>query len=193
MHSTSAPPARELAAPQARQYGGMTTTALLPPTPEQLLAVVHRTDTPDDGLTLLHLATPTNVVVPIGADRTPAGWRLGPLTVPDTGDILGDVLGLVMRTHQEGHRYLDLSTCDHPARFVKVLRSGTRQVAFGADLLVRGPQVVGELDVPPSALVALLELWQDRPDIAAAGVVELGEAPYLVEGGPSYLLLSRAA
>ena len=171
----------------------MTTTPAptrpLPPTPEQLLAVLDNTTTSDDGLTVLHLATAVHVTVPVGADRDGGMWRIGRSRRPDTGDIVGDGLRLVHDSFQEGDRYLDLSDPSRPARFVKVRRSGSRLVAFGSDLLVGGPQVVAEPQVDPAALVSVLHAWQDQPDIGRAGVVRFGGVPLLVEGSDSYLLL----
>lgn len=122
---------------------------------------------------LMHLVTPASVVGGIGVEFSGGRYSYRGFARAANGDdavtIAGDLLAVVHAGHRPTDTYLDLT--GSPTGWVKVLRSGFRQVAFGTDLLFGAPLVQIAADVPAGAAAQL-----------AAGVVEQWQAGTLHDG-----------
>jgi hypothetical protein len=94
--------------------------------------------------------------------------------------------------HQVGDEYLDLGTQANPHSWVKVLRSGTKMVAFGTSTLFEAP----EISLVPGVRLAALEsalIGLEEGTLAPPSMVDDGTGrQILIEGTQKSWLLVPA-
>ena len=111
-----------------------TTTA--PPTPQSLEIAAARLGPALRPEMYLHLALPTSDAIGLQVRRGARGWRWRGVSVNSlTPDAACQLAALGYR---DGDVYLDLEAPD-PAAWVKPIRSGSRVILFGMDVLFASP------------------------------------------------------
>jgi hypothetical protein len=124
-----------------------------PPTPQELKAAMTRLPVAPSLAVALHLALP-KCEVPSVSVRV----RLGELYYRDAhivtaANVYVTASRLAALGHQAADEYLDLSEDTNPHSWVKVIKSGSRMVAFGTTTLFAAP----EISLIPGVRLAALE------------------------------------
>lgn len=143
--------------------GRVVTTTSFPPPPDAVLAALRRLPgaVSSPAAAVLHLATPVHVAVGVEA-RAANGWftvRTHSVAALEPGlvEMVRAATAASAAAHEDGDEYLDLS--GDPSTWVKVLRSGFRRVAFGADVLFGGPLTTVEDGVSDQDVRDWVRLW----------------------------------
>jgi hypothetical protein len=145
--------------------------------------------TPADGgmMRALHLALPVDVAAQVAVELTSTAMTWRGVTVARSGDDAFDAARLALLGRREGDRFLDLE--DTPDRWVKVIHSGHRKIAFGATLMLGLPSVVADVRVEDRTVRSVVRGL-------AAGEVRIGEVTdsgVVVTGGRKMLMIRPAA
>jgi hypothetical protein len=151
-----------------------------PPSGKQIRAALRRLPC-DPGLAgALHLALPVGEVPSIAVRHTGQGFTYrGQLVRPrqDYADLAAEV---ARAGHMPSDCYLDLSGA--PSGWAKVLRTGTKKVMFGAQLLFGAPRILLEPSLGEAVGIAILETWLDGSILALPSIVTVGTERVLVAG-----------
>jgi hypothetical protein len=109
----------------------------------------------DPLLTALHLALPVGepASCSVRLSRRELRWR--DVGVSRSGDAATDALLLAQLGQRAGDQFFTLSETD-PARWVKILASGRRDVVYGSVCLLGLPPVVADRGLAPEAVTATL-------------------------------------
>ena len=176
----------------AAGQGGAVSTSTTPPALTALLDALGRlpAGTPRRAA-LMHLATPTGVVGGVGVRFVGGRYSYRGYSRAAGGDdavtVAADVLAVVRAGHRDADTYLDLSAV--PCRWLKVARSGFRQVAFGSDVLFGGPLIQLDATFGPTEAAALAERVLEA---TLAGTLEDGDR-VVVDGALAVVQLSEGA
>lgn len=128
----------------------------------------------------LHLALPIDAVGGIDAWRDQTGWHWRDVTVPAFGDPIDEIVELVRRGQREDDQLLELS--GDPLSWLKILRSGTRRIVFGSDLLFDLPPIVVDLSVSDELVVGVCRRSLAGARFEAPAVVVVGDETALLDG-----------
>lgn len=133
------------------------TLTLSRPSPDSLRNASRRVGSANDAAVLLHLALPVSDAVGLQCRRDLNGWTWRGFSVSTvTADSAARLAALGYR---DTDRYLDLEGTE-PQHWVKPIRSGSRMVTFGSDLLFGAPLLLLDPDQSlqaPEAIEALLD------------------------------------
>lgn len=146
------------------------TLTLSRPTPESLRNASRRVGSPNDAAVLLHLALPVSDAVGLQCRRDLNGWAWRGFSISTV--TAESAARLAALGYRDTDRYLDLEGAE-PQHWVKPVRSGSRIVTFGSDLLFGAPLLLLDPDqsqLVPAAIKALLDgdlrpgvKWQGLP------------------------------
>ena len=151
-----------------------------PPSGKQIRAALRRLPR-DPGLAgALHLALPVGEVPSIAVRHTGRGLTYRGQLVPPRPDYADLAAEVARAGHMPSDCYLDLS--EEPDGWVKVLRTGTKKVMFGAQLLFGAPRILLEPSLTEDAGIAVLKTWLDGSILAPPSIVTVGTGRVLVAG-----------
>lgn len=136
----------------------------------------------------VHLATPVDAPVGMATWLEEGAWHYRGHRVAGLSDPVTTALALAHAGHTPDSRYHDLD-CDDPASWCKLVRSGSRQMLFGSDVLLGAPTVAAAADVPARAIFQALRLWLTDPTFRPPTVVTLPEGACLLDGDGDWLML----
>ena len=105
----------------------------------------------------LHLALPLNEIPSVSVRHAGGRYSYRQATCHAGAPPAAVAARLAALGHRSQDQYLDLD--GDPLSWLKVLRSGARQVAFGVELLFGGPRISLAADLPAAAADAALAAW----------------------------------
>jgi hypothetical protein len=155
-----------------------------PPSAEQIsLALGRLPNYPRDeaqALTrALHLALPADEIPLMVVTRESDGLHYRGTVIPE-GDGVAEVASRVARAGwRRDDLFLDLDA--EPSSWIKVVRSGSRRIAFGARLLFGTPELSLEDGVPEEVAYAVVQLAIDQA-VQAPQILFLSSEPVLLDG-----------
>jgi hypothetical protein len=163
----------------------MTATTTTAPTAEEILEVLHRLAPaiPAPEAAAIHLATPVDVTVGNGVWRENGLWRYRLEAVPMVGPsslqrIAENAAWLAAMGARPADEYLNLAA--GPGAWVKIISSGSQQIAFGLALF-GAPALVADRGVPESVIRSTSEAAISRT-ISPPSVLVDGELTMLLSG-----------
>lgn len=165
--------------------------ALAPPTPETVRAALSRLPAGVPQLAAaVHLALPADEVPGIAVVAGARVLRYRGAIVRSVGDPATVAAQLALAGHRVGDRYLDLD--EDPLRWCKLIRSGSRRILFGTDVLFGAPGIALETGVDDDAAYRALSAHLTGELGAPPAVLGTEAGSVLVDGAPASIVLRPA-
>ena len=151
-----------------------------PPTPATLERAFARLPRDMNVNGALHLALPLGEVPSVAVRRVGDSYSYRGMSCRAGSSPAALAARLASLGHRHSDEYLDLA--GEVAGWLKVLRSGSWQVAFGAELLFGGPRISLSVDLPAAAAGAALDAWRRKELVDPPGLLETRWGHLLVGG-----------
>lgn len=131
-----------------------------PPTCRQVQQLLDTHDTVNPTVLAQLALLPQQTVPATAVQMTADGWTWRNHTIGHSGRQLGDLRQLAQAGRQPGDTWADPN---NPIQMLRIVRSGHRQIVFGATELL-GIEVTADPGVPPKDIRAVCQQLHNQPD-----------------------------